>query len=215
MPAAGLNWLLYLDRNGFKKDTVVKFYDYSLPALDFTRQLLNWDGVDYPNFVENYLKNYIGYLHPSHNILICGPKNLKQEWHNFQTKCNWPVLWAKVKENIRFEFHCINLLNTSKDLSWIESNKTTLINITNIFNYIGTATTYSVKNRVYAENEFIKKLKVIAPEATILISQSSAYGFGNSEFNEPALVKDVQLINIENFKKPTWHYNLDWSITPT
>jgi len=76
--------------------------------------------------------------------------------------------------------------------------KKTLINLSNIFCYEGTAMFCSLKYRLHAENMLLSKLPA---EWEVLISQRSCQGFTELE-------KGV--IPISKLKAPTWHMNGDW-----
>lgn len=212
VPASGLNWALYLDEYGFNDSTTVKFFDYSLPTLQFVEELITtWDGKDYPAFVNAYISKTFGFLQNRDTIPYCGPTNLDQEWDRVLKQTDWPALWNKVK-TLRFEFHWINLLDSSANLEWVDTDKNTLFNASNIFNYIGTATFYGIRARVNAENSFICKLKERVPGAHIIMTRRAATGFIEHDNTWPAHINQVQETNIEDLVKPTWHYNRDWTI---
>lgn len=211
VPASGLNWINYLVKYGFKKGTVVKFYDYSLPTLEFTNEVVNnWDGTDYHTFSENFLRKKFGYLSNHYEMPYAGPRINEEAWLEFKKNLNWPEVWNNIKDSVTFEFRYVNLLDTSKTIDWIDLNGTTLINLTNIFNYIGTATSYSVKARIHAENNVLSQLKKIK-DGFVILTRRAANGFLDQPNNWPAHVKDVELTNIEDLVKPTWHYNRDWT----
>jgi hypothetical protein len=217
VPASGLNWINYLVSYKFQKNTVVKFYDYSLPALEFMKHLTYWDGKDYPEFVEKFLDKKINFLSNGEKILICGPKDLKAAWKNFKNSidCDFEDLWLRIKENVIFEFHHRNLLNFNQSFDWIASDKNTIINLSNVFSYIGTAPFYSLKCRLQAENEFLKKIKKINSNAYISFSQRASCGFASEPSYLFSKVSEIPVIDIESLIKPSWHQNKDWSNSQT
>lgn len=202
VPASGLNWLKYLQENGYNENTIVEFYDYSFLTLEYIRQLVNnWDGKDYENFALSYYKNKFSFINAE--VPYCGTidNNIDSE------------LWNKIRSTIKFNYRWIDLLDSTKDLSWINNSRNTVINVTNVFNYIGTATVRSVKDRVYLENAFIKKLQDSAPESQVIFTRRAADGFTESVQNVSTAAKHLVTTNIENLKKPTWHTS-DWSNPP-
>lgn len=213
VPASGLNWINYLAFYKFQKNTVIKFYDYSLSALEFMNNLIHWDGKDYPKFVESFLDKKINFLSNKEKILICGPKDLNTAWKNFNDnlECNFEDLWQTIINNVNFEFHHRNLLNFNQSTEWIEPNKKTIINLSNIFNYVGTAPFYSVKFRLRSESEFLKKVREINKDTYIMFSQRASSGFSNQPNYIFSKVSDIPIVEIEQLKKPSWHQNKDWS----
>lgn len=197
VPASGLNWVTYLEVNGYDENTEVTFYDYSFLTLEYMKHLISsWDGNNYQDFALNYFKNKFSFV--NEHIPYCG---------------SIPDIdvsnWTKIVNTVKFNFKWIDLLDSTADLTWIYDNA--IINVTNIFNYIGTATVRSVQERVYLENMFISKLQELAPNATVIFTRRAADGFIDSDQNRAILAKDLKLTNIEQLKKPTWHM-YDWSI---
>jgi len=97
------------------------------------------------------------------------------------------------------EFVKIDLMGISNIDNFIKfPEKKTLINISNIFCYEGTAMFCSLKYRLHMENMLLSKL----PSTwNVLISQRSCDGF-----------TDIRngVIPINKLKTPTWHMNGDW-----
>ena len=136
------------------------------------------------------------------NIPFCGSSDLAEiDQH----------LWSKIKSTVRFEYHLVNVLDSTKNIDWIDTDSTTVINLTNIFNYIGTAATRSVRERVYVENNLIEKLQARVPDAYVIFTRRASDGFFDSVQNTATLAKDLVLTDITMLTKPTWHMNQDWS----
>jgi hypothetical protein len=170
VPAAGLNWMLFINRY-CADDAVVKFYDYSLPTLNFMRKLFkHWDGVDYVKFVQDYLDETFGFIANKSEIPFCGPQDLEAQWLKFKDECNWDKF-----KKLTVEFHWVNLLDSSQTLHWIDQDKNTLINASNIFNYIGTAMTYNLEARKHAEKKFLEQV----PNAYVLLGRKADAGFNS------------------------------------
>jgi hypothetical protein len=198
--ASGLNWISYLKQCGFTESTVVKFYDYSYLTLEYMKHLVDmWNGVDYAAFARDYMDNKFSFI--GGNIPYCGSQELEEID---------PQLWQQIKSFVKFEYHWINVLDSSKDVDWITPNVNTVINLTNVFNYIGTAATRSVRERVYAENRFIEKLQARVPDAHVILTRRAADGFIDIRQHAAVLAKDIELTDIRLLTKPTWHVH-DWS----
>jgi len=214
--SSGLNWVQQLEYHGYKQGTVVKFYDYNLLSLKFMKDVIAWDGNDYAEFCNQAVRDTYNFLENRYQTPIAGPKNIKQEWSNFQKEFNdWNATWKRIKELVSFEFHQINLLDSNTKADWINSTGNTLVNVTNIFNYVGTAPLYSVKSRVNSENIFLTNLNKRNPNAYVIFAGKAAHGFVQLTDQWPMQVKDVKLTNIESLQKPTWHMNADWTNTTT
>lgn len=119
--------------------------------------------------------------------------------------------WSKNfprKTNVTYSFVNIDLLGINNLVDYILPNKKTLINLSNIFCYEGTAALKPLYYRLYKENELILQLQNKNPDIVIAFSKRAASGFvdlpkvGNKTVISP--------IHIESLKKPTWHYNSDW-----
>lgn len=202
VPASGLNWLKYLQENGYNENTSVEFYDYSFLTLEYIRYLVeNWDGNNYKDFALTYYKNKFNFINAA--VPYCGSIE-----DSVDTK-----EWNKIRSTVNFNYRWIDLIDSTKDLSWIKNSSNTVINVTNVFNYIGTATIRSVMDRVYLENAFISKLQSVAPDAQIIFTRRAAEGFTDLVQNVSVQAKNLLLTDIEDLKKPTWH-TYDWSHPP-
>ena len=97
------------------------------------------------------------------------------------------------------EFVKIDLLGVSDTTIFTQfPEKKTLVNLSNIFCYEGTAMFCSLKYRLYMENMLLSKLP---PDWTVLISQRSCKGFAGAY---------REIVPINKLKLPTWHMNGDW-----
>ena len=109
-------------------------------------------------------------------------------------KSNAPIL-----NNVTYKFVKVDLLGTySIDQLIMNPKKKTLINLSNIFCYEGTAMFSSLEYRLRKETEIIK---LIPKDWTVILSMSSTQGFTNQH-------NDVKL---NELTKPTWHYGGDWN----
>jgi len=117
-----------------------------------------------------------------------------------------------LSNNLNYQFvQCDLLVNPFLLFSYIEKEleNSTLINLSNIFCYEGTATLTNTKYRIYKENQIIKYLREHFPNAYVSFSMRASYGF-MSHSQIPVLAKDLNLCDIKDLKKPTWHQNEDW-----
>jgi hypothetical protein len=117
--------------------------------------------------------------------------------YNQQSLDYWKQHAPKIS-NVTYEFIKIDLLGVY-DISLFvkDSTKKTVISLSNIFCYEGTAMFSSLEYRLYKE----KQLRSLIPkEWTVLSSLHSYYGFTN-------YANDV---TINNLPKPTWHHGGDW-----
>jgi hypothetical protein len=88
-------------------------------------------------------------------------------------------------------------------------NKKTLVNLSNIFCYEGTAAMKPLYYRLHKENEIIVKLQDKNPDVIILFSMRAAAGFVS--LPNVGARSIITPTNIDQLKKPTWHYNEDWN----
>jgi hypothetical protein len=109
-------------------------------------------------------------------------------------KSNAPIL-----DNVIYKFIKIDLLGTyNVEQLIINPDKKTLINLSNIFCYEGTAMFSSLEYRSQKEKEIID---AVPKEWTIISSMSSIQGFTNQQKN----------FKLSELTKPTWHYGGDWN----
>lgn len=211
VPASGLGWIEHLAHIGYDEQTVVKFFDYSPPTLEYLKEVIAWNGTDYPSFFKEFMARKYGYLKNNDFIVYCGPQDITAEWEKFSSQFAWPTLWADIKKKVRFEFHLVNLLDSTDDLSWIDCVEgVSMINVSNIFNYIGTSTFYSTKQRVHAEQSLFNKLKDKLPNIYIQVTRFAADGFVDQD-KTIRPVREFTLAQLPNLNTPTWHAQGDWS----
>ena len=199
-PASGLNWALYLAHYGYDKNTVVKFYDYSISALEYTKELIKFKGNDYPNFFKQFFDNKFNFLNNKDNLEFCGPDTLHQQWKNINEECDWNDILDKVS----FEFYWADLLDDSETYNWISSEKQTILNASNVFNYIGNNTQHSLYSRARLENSFLKKINDIDTSININFDRRSCDAF--YEYKKYyGTVGSIDRLNYKKLLLPTWH----------
>lgn len=193
--ASGLNWVDYLITYGYDENTVVRFVDYNLFALECMKEIVtNWNGYDYPDFVRNYV-----------NSRANAVKKDGKEWLAISSKMYDPDIpeWSMIQETVKFEFrHDDLVLNKNLPVKyWVDNVPNTIVHLSHIFNYDPMATFVPLKHRLYSENMLLKKLEAHAPDATVIIVGRSCSGFTDQIDG---------IINIRDLTRPTWHMNGDW-----
>ena len=127
------------------------------------------------------------YANPDANVIVYDYNQKALDY--YKDAINW--------KNI--EFVKVDLMGISNtDVFTKFTEKKTLINLSNIFCYEGTAMFCSLKYRLHMENMLLSKLPA---DWTVLISQRSCYGFTDMH---------TGVIPINKLKTPTWHMNGDW-----
>jgi hypothetical protein len=116
------------------------------------------------------------------------------------------------KPGIEYSFIKADLLSKNNLIDYIQPDKKTLINLSNIFVYEGTATLRPLYYRLYKENELIKKLQDKILNIDISFSTRAASGFIELPLIGNRIV--IKPVNIEDLKRPSWHDDTDWSTKP-
>lgn len=152
-PAAGMDWFNKLTLYGYKKDTVIKFYDYNIQSLE-------------------KMKNKVKDMY----------------YHNF-------------------EFHHIDAINDIENfVKLIDKNdpEGTVVHMSNIFAYEGTAALFPLKYRIEKENYLIDWMQKNIPTAVLDFDQRAAEGIVPWRA-ETGLAKDLQLTDWNMINLPSWH----------
>lgn len=76
-------------------------------------------------------------------------------------------------ENVQYKFVLCDLLVNSDFIDELDPNKTTLVNLSNIFNYEGTTFFYSKEYRYFKQKELVDKIKHKVPDAEIYFSMEA------------------------------------------
>lgn len=115
-------------------------------------------------------------------------------------------------KNVTYSFVRWDLLTEIIDLKkYLDPNSTyTLIDLSNIFCYEGTAIFANVRYRLTQENKLLLYIKDNFPNTYINFSGRSSTGFVN-EINYPTKIDNIKLYNIQDLKKPTWRFGADWA----
>jgi len=179
--ASGLNWIDYLITYGYTKDTVVRFVDYNLFALECMKEIIDkWDGSNYATFVKNYIKSRAEFLGKDGT-----------EWLAAQGKLYDPDIpeWTLIQETVKFEFRHEDLvLNKMLPVErWLDKTDKTIIHLSHIFNYDPAAPFVPLKHRIYSRNLLLDKIKKYVPDAKLI------------------MIDNLELLT------PTWRMNGDWN----
>lgn len=201
----GLNWIYNLNKFGYNSDTTVTFTDINYQCLQFMESLVNeWDGTDYISFFKSKQTAIVNGRHYDINQYL-------ESWNNqfieFTQKFdNFIEVWNKVK-TLKFNYILVDY--TSKyDLSWIEPNKKTLINLSDLFNHVPYVALQSLKYRISCENRLIDKLQKIVPDGVLVLTSRACDGFTERK-TRIDYVKNFELTDINELTKTPWHQS-DW-----
>lgn len=189
-PAAGLNWVDYLNKYGYDNTTVVRFYDYSYLALDCMREIvLKYNGGDYEEFIKRLGRSKF--------------KFIDKAWdYGFASmyKTVEPDNWLKIVNTVRFEFVHINLLENLDVTELVKPTPNTFINFSNIFTYYLTSCFYSLKTRMDAEKRILTSLKDYDCYVGFVSRAADVY------CQEPQLVEHIRnMVTDSTLILPTWH----------
>ena len=99
-------------------------------------------------------------------------------------------------DNVSYEFLKVDLLGYNNKSLVVNQEPSTLLNLSNIFCYEGTAMFSSLEYRQQKENEL---LQLIPKDWDVMFSANSTLGF----------TENLENTKINNLKKPTWHIT-DW-----
>jgi hypothetical protein len=182
--ASGLQWVNYLLKYGYNNNTLVRFVDYNLFALECMHAVVSkWKGEDYSTFVKDYANSRASFVNKEGT-----------QWLTFtgQEQVVTTEQWVDIISKVKFEFRHEDLvLNKQLDVdTWVDNSPNTIIHLSHIFNYDPVATFYPYKHRLYSEQRLLEKLKKHVPEATIILIDS---------------------LTAEPLPRPTWHMNGDWN----
>jgi len=114
--------------------------------------------------------------------------------------------WQKQKP--KYNYVMCDLLCDLLDLSSLDANKKTLINLSNIYAYEGTSFTHSLEKRLQKEKEMLDYIKKILPNSIISFSARACSGFIDCDYFGSA--NSIKTYTVHDLKCPTWHSNGDW-----
>ena len=185
------------DQSEFLKHISWAYSRYQYCADEFVHtnntEIVNTPSNDYEQIITPasgaWFTNFIKTNHPVTVVYYDYNQQSLDYW-----KSNAPVI-----DTVTYRFVKVDLLGTYDiEQLIINPKKKTLINLSNIFCYEGTAIFSSLEYRFQKERKLIN---AIPKDWTVVSSMPSTQGFTNQRNN----VKLVELT------KPTWHYGGDWN----
>lgn len=183
--ASGLQFVNYLLKYGYTKDTVVRFVDYNLFALECMYAITqHWDGEHYMDFVNGHINTRYGFVKSSqqHNwITLTGEEQTVD-----------PDTWNDIRKTVKFEFRHEDLvLNKGLAVSeWLDNVPNTLVHLSHIFNYDPVAPFLPLRYRIYNEQLLLSKIKDFNASAKVIMIDRAQ--------------------DIYNNALPTWHMDGEW-----
>jgi hypothetical protein len=171
------------------------------------KMVTDWDGVDYGKLY----RDHFDILTIDNKLdIILYSELANKKWNEFISTFNdWENLWKQIKD-LKYEF--INIDYTaSYNLDWIEPNKNTFLNLSNLFNHAPYVMTHSLKYRIACENRLLNMLNQKDSNIILNLTGRAADGFHlNLERIRLGRVSEFDLTDINNLKKPNWHLE-DWN----
>lgn len=179
--SSGMNWVDYLIDYGYDENTVVRFVDYNLLALECMREIVeNWDGKEYTLFVRTYLNNRASFVGKDGSEWLAAQGRLE----NIDIP-QWQDIQRKVKFEFRHEDLVLNMMLPVE--RWLDKTDKTIIHLSHIFNYDPAAPFVPLKHRIYSRNLLLDKIKKYVPDAELI------------------MIDNLELLT------PTWRMNGDWN----
>ena len=202
----GFNWIKNLDLVSFTENTKVIFTDINYNCLMFMKKMVEeWDGNDYAEFYWTHkpmMPNNPPYISESYK------EQISAQWNEFLSSIdNWPTLWDRIKK-LTYDYVLIDY-TASFNFDWLEPNRKTLLNLSNLYNHGPFIATLSLKYRIACENQLIQKLQKKDPDAFLMLTARAADGFWTSGRLLYDKISNFTYTDITQLKKPTWH-NDDW-----
>jgi len=209
----GLDWIFYLKKYGFEQGTRVKFVDYNMMFLEFTKRLLEWDGIDYIKFLETFGREKTEFLGLPSDTWYGVKTGVQERWEEFKQTVGWDSIWPEIKQKVSFEFCYKDFLHEEVGHNWIDpsyNDCNTLINLSHVFSYHSTAIFYTLVYRLQLENKTIEQLKHTVPDAWVILENRAYKGFKSyDKYSKFAQASDLITVDINELTKPIWHKN-DW-----
>lgn len=184
--SSGLQFVDYLLTHGYDENTVVRFVDYNLFALECMHAITQyWDGEHYMDFINGHINTRYGFVKSSQRKNWITLTGIEQRID--------PKVWNDIRQKVKFEFRHEDLvLNKGLEVStWLENTSNTIVHLSHIFNYDPAAPFVPLRHRVYNEKLLIKKIKDYNPDAHIVIVDKAS---------------DVYKESV-----PTWHMDGEWN----
>jgi hypothetical protein len=203
----GFNWIKNLELVGFTEHTKVIFTDINYNCLMFMKKMVKeWDGNNYAEFYWQHkpmLPNNPPYISEEYK------NQIKKQWEEFLTTVDdWNVLWNNIKQ-LTYDYVLIDY-TASFNFDWLETNRRTILNLSNLYNHSPFVAMNSLKYRISCENRLLQQLKEKDPNITVMLTARAADGFWKTR-NKHYLDKADNFLytDIAELKTPNWHTD-DW-----
>ena len=201
----GLNWVKNLVIMGYTEDTTVIFTDINCNCIMYMQKMIElWDGVNYIDF---YKQNC--HIIPNDKSIPDSyyaqiDLDFKQFTNTFD---NWTEVWDNIKK-LNFKYILTNYM-ANYDFDWLETDRTTVVNLSDLFTHSPYVFLHSLKYRIHCENKLFNMLVAKDPNINLMLTSRASDGFVDNN-TMIGKVKDFNLTNIEDMKCPPWHTN-DWT----
>jgi hypothetical protein len=207
----GLNWIKQLINLNYDINTVVIFTDINPLCLQFMKSLVTeWDGT---NFMEFYRKKYQSgeYIVPNNMFETYGKSGVIPDepyWYSssediINSIYNWIDVWSSIK-SLTFKYILIDY-TSSYNLNWIELNKVTVMNMSDVFVHVPFAVTQSMKYRIHCENTLIEKLRQVNTNIILIFGARAADQYFIKPIHYLGRVSELELTSDDNLIKLPWH----------
>ncbi len=204
----GFNWIRNLQLIGFTKDTKVIFTDINYNCLMFMKEMVtNWDGKNYAEFYKQNMP-----IVPNGPITISESyfTQIDEQWKMFLSVFNdWDTVWSQVKK-LSYEYISIDY-TAAHNFNWLEPNKKTLLNLSDLFNHGPYIANLPLKYRIACENKILGKLIELDPNIILMLTSRAADGYELERTVQHSYgpVTSFEMTDISKLKKLPWHQN-DW-----
>lgn len=208
--ATGFNWIKDLTVAGFTPSTEVIFADINIHALNFMRRFVTeFDGDDYGKLYRESVEP-LAVMLPCDTIIEDLANDAQTQWSAFKQQfADWHSTWTNIKQ-LRYQFRPIDY-TAEYNLDWMDSNKRTVYNVSDIFGFVAVAFKKSVKYKIACENRLLETLAARNPNSIIIFTAKAADGFRTApDTRLIGPVLDIALTNINELKAPDWHRS-DWT----
>jgi hypothetical protein len=204
----GLHWIKNLIQLGYTGETKVIFTDINFNCLRFMKAMVeDWDGANYVDFYQQYLS-----IQPNGSTFDphAHTASWNQEWNDFVSSFDdWERVWQSIR-SLTFDFILIDYTSTY-NFDWLQSDKNTFVNLSDLFNHAPFIVTQSLKYRIASENKLFDKLEKKDPNIKLLVTSRAASGFNNTMQVTYGNVKDFDRTDTNTLKTPLWHIQ-DWKV---
>lgn len=204
----GYNWIRNLELIGYTQDTSVIFTDVNPNCLAFMKAMMeDWDGIDYGSFYKQFMLSKM----PNGPIEITDSycDNAQQQWLNFKLLFDdWNAVWSRIKQ-LTYRYIPVNY-TALYNLHFVDPNKVTLFNVSDLFNYSPFTFTTSLKYRIACENRLISQVKEKNPLIKLLFTSRASEGFNKDAVKFYGSAGEFELTDINSLKAPPWHQH-DWA----